>query len=159
VHDQESVVIGGLIQEREAFNVVKVPLLGDIPLLGYLFKYTTTAKKKTNLLILLTPYIIKDQLDLQNIRERKTREYREFTASFANLNDAKYEPKIDYHKKRGLVEEINVTLKGVEDDAALLNAAGHRQHVMQGPVEYGPSGIEGPDTEGHGTGQTEPEKK
>ncbi|HEX7704778.1 MAG TPA: type II secretion system secretin GspD [Kofleriaceae bacterium] len=163
VHDQESVVIGGLIQEREAFNVTKVPLLGDIPLLGYLFKYTTKSKKKTNLLILLTPYIIKDQLDLQNIRERKTREYREFTASFANLNDAKYEPKVDYHKKRGLVEEINVTLKGIEDDAALLNAAGHRQHVMGGAVEYGPSGIEGPDTEGHGNGQNStpatPEKK
>jgi general secretion pathway protein D len=153
VHDQESVVIGGLIQEREAFNVTKVPLLGDIPLLGYLFKYTTKAKKKTNLLILLTPYIIKDQLDLQNIRERKTREYREFTASFASLNDAKYEPKVDYHKKRGLVEEINVTLKGIEDDAALINAAGHRQHVTEGAVDYGPSGIEGPDTEGHGNGQ------
>jgi general secretion pathway protein D len=152
VHDQESVVIGGLIQEREAFNVTKVPLLGDIPLLGYLFKYTTKAKKKTNLLILLTPYIIKDQLDLQNIRERKTREYREFTASFANLNDAKYEPQIDYRRKRGLVEEINVTLKGVEEDAALLNSAGKRQHVMEGAVDYGPSGIEGPDVEGHGTG-------
>jgi general secretion pathway protein D len=152
VHDQESVVIGGLIQEREAFNVTKVPLLGDIPLLGYLFKYTTKAKKKTNLLILLTPYIIKDQLDLQNIRERKTREYREFTASFANLNDAKYEPQIDYRRKRGLVEEINVTLKGVEEDAALLNSAGKRQHVMEGAVDYGPSGIEGPEVEGHGTG-------
>ncbi|MEO8845146.1 MAG: type II secretion system secretin GspD [Kofleriaceae bacterium] len=163
VHDQESVVIGGLIQEREAYNVTKVPLLGDIPLLGYLFKYTTKAKKKTNLLILLTPYIIKDQLDLQNIRERKTREYREFTASFTNLNDAKYEPKVDYHKKRGLVEEINVTLKGIEDDASLINAAGHRQHVTEGAVDYGPSGIEAPDTEGHGTGQNSapqaPEKK
>ncbi|MEO8550769.1 MAG: type II secretion system secretin GspD [Kofleriaceae bacterium] len=153
VHDQESVVIGGLIQEREAFNVTKVPLLGDIPLLGYLFKYTTKAKKKTNLLILLTPYIIKDQLDLQNIRERKTREYREFTASFANLNDSKYEAKIDYRRKRGLIEEINVALKSVEDDAALLNAAGRRQHVQEGAVEYGPSGIEAPDTEGHGNGQ------
>jgi general secretion pathway protein D len=159
VHDQESVVIGGLIQEREAFNVTKVPLLGDIPLLGYLFKYTTKSKKKTNLLILLTPYIIKDQLDLQNIRERKTREYHEFTASFANLNDAKYEPKIDYHKKRGLVEEINVAIKGVEEDAALINAAGHRQHVNEGAVEYGPSTIEAPDTEGHGNGQNAPEKK
>ncbi len=154
VHDQESVVIGGLIQEREAFNVTKVPLLGDIPLLGYLFKYTTKAKKKTNLLILLTPYIIKDQLDLQNIRERKTREYREFTASFANLNDAKYEPKIDYHRKRGLVEEINRTLQGVEEDAALLNAAGKRQHVTEGAVEYGPSGIDAPESDSHGTGGT-----
>src|SRR5439155_2350347 len=52
VHDQESVVIGGLIQEREVFSVAKVPLLGDIPILGYLFKYTTRGKKKTNLLIL-----------------------------------------------------------------------------------------------------------
>ena len=92
VHDQESVVIGGLIEEREVYSVTKVPLLGDIPILGYLFKYQTTEKKKTNLLILLTPYIIKDQLDLENIRERKSREYREFTASFANLNEAKYEP-------------------------------------------------------------------
>ncbi len=154
VHDQESVVIGGLIQEREAFNVTKVPLLGDIPLLGYLFKYTTKAKKKTNLLILLTPYIIKDQLDLQNIRERKTREYREFTASFANLNDAKYEPKIDYRRKRGLVEEINRTLQGVEEDAALLNGAGKRQHVSEGAVEYGPSGIDAPESDSHGTGGT-----
>ncbi|MEO6773774.1 MAG: type II secretion system secretin GspD [Kofleriaceae bacterium] len=152
VHDQESVVIGGLIQEREAFNVTKVPLLGDIPLLGYLFKYTTKSKKKTDLLILLTPYIIKDQLDLQNIRERKTREYREFTESFANLNDAKYEPKVDYRRKRGLVEEINVTLKSVEEDAALLNSAGKRQHVMEGAVDYGTSDIEGPEVEGHGTG-------
>ena len=78
VHDQESVVIGGLIQERDIYNVTKVPLLGDIPILGYLFKYSTKTKKKTNLLILLTPYIIKDQLDLQTIRERKVREYREF---------------------------------------------------------------------------------
>ena len=64
VHDQQSVVIGGLIQERDIYNVTKVPLLGDIPILGYLFKYSTKTKKKTNLLILLTPYIIKDQLDL-----------------------------------------------------------------------------------------------
>ena len=71
VHDQQSVVIGGLIQERDIYNVTKVPLLGDIPILGYLFKYSTKAKKKTNLLILLTPYIVKDQLDLQAIRERK----------------------------------------------------------------------------------------
>ena len=63
VHDQQSVVIGGLIQERDIYSVSKVPLLGDIPLLGYLFKYSTKTKKKTNLLILLTPYIVKDQLD------------------------------------------------------------------------------------------------
>ena len=145
VHDQESVVIGGLIQEREVYNATKVPLLGDIPLLGYLFKYTTKQKKKTNLLILLTPYIIKDQLDLAQIRERKVREYREFASSFANLNDKKYEPRIDYRRKRGLIEEINRIVQGVEEDLAVLNAAGGRINVQEGAVNYGESGIDAPD--------------
>ncbi|MDB4959270.1 MAG: ral secretion pathway protein [Myxococcales bacterium] len=139
VHDQESVVIGGLIQEREIYNVTKVPLLGDIPILGYLFKYSTKAKKKTNLLILLTPYIIKDQLDLQSIRERKVREYHEFTRAFTNLNEAKYEPKIDYRRKRGLIEEINRSIQSVEEDIQQLSSAGHRQHVAPGPIDYTPT--------------------
>ena len=151
VHDQESVVIGGLIQEREIYNTSKVPLLGDIPLLGYLFKYTTKTKKKTNLLILLTPYIIKDQLDLEAIRERKEREYHEFTASFAYLNEAKYEPKIDYRRKRGLVEEINRAVLAVEEDKAALEAAGHRQHVEEGAVDVAPSQIEAPDDSNGGS--------
>jgi general secretion pathway protein D len=145
VHDQESVVIGGLIQEREVYNVTKVPLLGDIPLLGYLFKYSTKSRKKTNLLILLTPYIIKDQLDLASIKERKLREYREFAASFAYLNDKKYEAKIDYRRKRGLIEEINRSLLSVEEDRALIDAAGTRRTVNEGAVDYAPSGIDAPD--------------
>jgi general secretion pathway protein D len=145
VHDQESVVIGGLIQEREVYNVTKVPLLGDIPILGYLFKYSTKSKKKTNLLILLTPYIVKDQLDLASIKERKLREYREFAASFAYLNDRKYEAKLDYRRKRGLIEEINRSIQSVEEDKALINAAGQRGAVIDGAVEYAPSGIDAPD--------------
>ena len=139
VHDQESVVIGGLIQEREIYNVTKVPLLGDIPILGYLFKYSTKQKKKTNLLILLTPYIIKDQLDLMTIRERKTREYHEFTRAFSNLNDSKYEPRIDYRRKRGLLEEINRSIQSVEEDIQQISNAGHRQHVTEGPIDYTPT--------------------
>jgi general secretion pathway protein D len=145
VHDQESVVIGGLIQEREVYNATKVPLLGDIPLLGYLFKYTTKERRKTNLLILLTPYIIKDQLDLAQIRERKDREYREFAASFANLNEKRYEPRVDYRRKRGVVEEINRVVQGIEEDAAMLRAAGGRINVQEGAVNYGESGIEAPE--------------
>ena len=145
VHDQESVVIGGLIQEREVYGETKVPLLGDIPLLGYLFKYTRKQKRKTNLLVLLTPYIIKDQLDLAQIKERKVREYREFAASFANLNDKKYEPRIDYRRKRGVLEEINRVVQGVEEDMAVLNAAGGRIYLQEGPVNYSESNIDAPD--------------
>ncbi len=145
VHDQQTVVIGGLIQEKDIYNVTKVPLLGDIPILGYLFKYSTKSKRKTNLLIMLTPYIIKDQLDLQSIRERKVREREEFVRSFTTLNEMKYEPKIDYRRKRGVVEEINRAVQSVEEDMEVLKAMGARQRVQNGPLDYAPSEIDDPD--------------
>ena len=155
VHDQQSVVIGGLIQEKDIYNETKVPLLGDIPILGYLFKYSTKSKRKTNLLILLTPYIVKDQLDLQAIRERKTRERDEFVRSFVTLNEMKYSPKIDYRRKRGMIEEINRSVLSVEQDAEALRSFGARQHVTPGALDYSPSTIEEP-AEGHGDGTTKP---
>ena len=145
VHDQQSVVIGGLIQERDIYSVAKVPLFGDIPILGYLFKYSKKTKKKTNLLILLTPYIIKDQLDLQSIRERKVREREEFVHSFSTLNEMKYTPKTDYRRKRGVVEEINRSIQSIEQDLEVLRGVGTRQMVIEGGIDYTPSGIESPD--------------
>jgi general secretion pathway protein D len=145
VADQQSVVIGGLIQERDIYSESKVPLLGDIPILGYLFKYAKKSKQKTNLLIILTPYIIKDQLDLQAIRERKVREREEFVRSFAALNEMKYAPRTDYRRKRGLIEEINRSIQSVERDAEMLRGLGSRQNVIEGPIEYAPSTIESPD--------------
>lgn len=64
VKDKETVVIGGLIQDSEEDTVSKVPFLGDIPLLGWLFKTKSKIRKKTNLMILLTPHIVKDAADL-----------------------------------------------------------------------------------------------
>ena len=57
--DGQTVVIGGLMQKQTSSMVSKVPVLGDIPVLGHLFKRTTTSSDKTELLIFLTPYIIK----------------------------------------------------------------------------------------------------
>ncbi|MDX2089463.1 MAG: type II secretion system secretin GspD [Kofleriaceae bacterium] len=144
VRDQQSVVIGGLIQEKDIYTSTKVPLLGDIPILGYLFKYTTRTKNKTNLLILLTPYIIKEQLDLQAIRERKQRERDEFMKAFGSLNEHKYDPKIDYRRKRGLLEEINRSVLSVQADFEVLQQMGSRQSVQGGALDYAPSNIEDP---------------
>ena len=137
VRDQQSIVIGGLISERTSYSESKVPLLGDIPLLGYLFKYTKREKKKTNLLVLLTPYVINDQLDLQSILERKLRERNEFLRAFTNLDRVEFLPKTDYHRKRGLVEEINRQVLVVERDREVLKALQDRpQQVPDGAVDY-----------------------
>ncbi len=118
----------------------KVPILGDIPILGYLFKYTTKGKKKTNLLIMLTPYIIKDQLDLQVLRERKAREHEEFVGSMAALRSMKYAPRMDYRRKRGLVEEINRVVQEVDGDVEARKALHAPASVKPGPIEYAPRG-------------------
>jgi general secretion pathway protein D len=69
VKNGETVVIGGLIQDQDEDVVTKVPYLGDIPGLGWLFKTKSKTKTKTNLMILLTPRIIKDNADLATISD------------------------------------------------------------------------------------------
>ena len=56
--DSTTVVIGGMMQKQQTSNLQKVPLLGDIPLLGYAFRHTVKQDQKTELLIFLTPYIV-----------------------------------------------------------------------------------------------------
>lgn len=63
VQDGESIALGGLIRERISDTKTKVPLLGDIPLLGAAFSTTTQNTTRTELLVLITPRVINDQDD------------------------------------------------------------------------------------------------
>lgn len=54
----QTLVIGGLLQEQDIHNLQKIPLLGDIPILGALFRYYTETKQNTNLVITVTPHVI-----------------------------------------------------------------------------------------------------
>ena len=78
VRDQQTVVIGGLMREAEGVSETKVPVLGDIPILGFLFKQQIKTRQKSNLLLILTPYVIRDQDDLRAIFERKMQERQEY---------------------------------------------------------------------------------
>ncbi len=61
VKDGNRIVIGGLIDERVTFQTNQVPLLGDIPLLGYAFKYEEKVKNVTEIVIIIEPHIIKSE--------------------------------------------------------------------------------------------------
>ncbi|MBN8766282.1 MAG: pilus assembly protein PilQ [Thiobacillus sp. SCN 64-317] len=65
VNNGETLVIGGIFDQQETNNVSKVPLLGDLPVLGNLFKTTSKSDGKTELLIFLTPRILDDRLSLR----------------------------------------------------------------------------------------------
>jgi general secretion pathway protein D len=74
VKDKETVVIGGLIQDQENETVSKIPFLGDIPGLGWLFKTKHKERTKTNLLIVLTPRIVRgteDMTEVTNAQKQK----------------------------------------------------------------------------------------
>ena len=60
VRDGERVILGGLIQSKDSINENKVPLLGDVPILGWLFKYQEKINTIEELVIVIEPHIIKD---------------------------------------------------------------------------------------------------
>jgi general secretion pathway protein D len=72
VRDNQTVVIGGLMQETEEESETRMPYLSRIPLLGWLFKHRSSSKEKTNLLVFLTPHIIRDSVDLGHITRDKS---------------------------------------------------------------------------------------
>jgi len=73
VPDNRTVVISGLIREDQVQTVSKVPFLGDIPILGALFRRSVDRTQRTNLLILVTPHIVTDLEDADRMREEYER--------------------------------------------------------------------------------------
>jgi len=71
VKDNQTVVIGGLIDDATIVNETKVPLLSDIPVLGYLFRKHSDTNQKTNLYIFLTPRVIKSPIEADEILKDK----------------------------------------------------------------------------------------
>ena len=67
VDDGQIVVIGGLIQDTVKDGVEKVPLLGDLPLLGALFTYNTRSRTKTNLMVFLRPTVLRDSKQAESL--------------------------------------------------------------------------------------------
>ncbi|MCC7383575.1 MAG: type II secretion system secretin GspD [Deltaproteobacteria bacterium] len=111
VRDQDSVVIGGLVRDRESQGVSKIPLLGDIPLLGWLFKREVKNVEKTNLLLILTPYIIRGPQDFYSIYKRKMEERKDFVMRYYG-DVAEYRASVDWTRKSGPVATYRQELRG-----------------------------------------------
>ncbi len=76
VHDGKTIVVGGLIRNNSNVEETKVPLLGDIPLLGWLFKRKTVQHTKTNLLVFITPHVVTRPERAEALSEQKREEQR-----------------------------------------------------------------------------------
>jgi general secretion pathway protein D len=139
VKDQQTVVIGGLMRNRVARTDTKIPLLGDIPVLGALFRSRSTTVDKSNLILVLTPYIIREQADLRTVFERKMQERQEFLDHYFVFTDQnEYEPPKDYSRMRGLLEDIRQSYMEVDDERRLEELQRPREiktHAPGQPLE------------------------
>jgi general secretion pathway protein D len=72
--DKQTLVIGGLVRDDLVINEKKIPFLGDIPFIGWLFKSQSRVSVKLNLLVFLTPTIVTDEVDMVELNARKSAE-------------------------------------------------------------------------------------
>ncbi|NBO39014.1 type II secretion system protein GspD, partial [bacterium] len=82
VQNEQTIVVSGLQRDLEIDGKDKVPLLGDIPIIGWLFRNSSTTKAKTTLMIFLTPHVVRSSEDLGRIYDKKVQARDEFLKAF-----------------------------------------------------------------------------
>lgn len=92
VKSGETVVLGGLLSNNTSESVYKVPLLGDIPILGYLFRYNSTSTSKQNLMVFIRPTILRDPLTYTGVSSSK---YNLFRAEQLNQGEDALLPSVE----------------------------------------------------------------
>lgn len=123
VKNSQTAVISGLVKIREGESFQKIPFLGDIPILGWLFRNSSLEKETTNLVIFITPHIVYGANDLAAIYDAKIKERDEimarafdvdpgnpFMAKLPGIEDGKYHPddadKLDQESQQQMLKEI-----------------------------------------------------
>jgi general secretion pathway protein D len=123
VKDGRTAVIGGLVRDLVQHTATKVPILGDIPLLGALFRSTKDVTSKANLVLVLTPHIIRSEEDMRRVFEKRMAERQEFLDHYALFRDDRDPaPLFAPEKGNGLVSEIRATAHTILEDKALASA-------------------------------------
>jgi general secretion pathway protein D len=114
VHDQNTIVIGGLIDDSLSTTEYQVPCLGDVPGLGWLFKSLSNSADKTNLFVFLTPHVIQKPEEAEAVYQEKKQDIGQIESEGIKM----------YRKNLGPILErmdsmtITDTLEAAEEDAA-----------------------------------------
>lgn len=90
VADNETVVLGGLVGSTDNEVETKLPILGDLPLIGAFFRGKRKTSRKTNMIVFLTPHIIDDELDMYEVQRVKEAQRQEFLRRFYGKSRDQY---------------------------------------------------------------------
>lgn len=119
LNNGESVIIGGLIENKNETIEQKVPVLGDIPLFGGLFKNDSKMNKKNNLVIIVTPYMIPKSKDITYIREQ--------LSELKKLEDKYLQDSLSIIKDNSKKGKENIFVENNEND----NKSEHEKRVKE----------------------------
>ncbi|MFW3441622.1 type II secretion system protein GspD [Aliarcobacter butzleri] len=119
LNNGESVIIGGLIENKNETIEQKVPVLGDIPLFGELFKNDSKMNKKNNLVIIVTPYMIPKSKDITYIREQ--------LSELKKLEDKYLQDSLSIIKDNSKKDKGNIFVENDEND----NKSEHEKKVKE----------------------------
>jgi general secretion pathway protein D len=130
VNDGQTVVIGGILTDDYSDTVSKVPWLGDIPVLGWAFKTVQRKLEKKNLLVFLTPHIVRTRDDLEHETIRKRQEFESAAEQALGLDDETRERELS--GRREALTEGTIYASAID-----LNPASNRllDHTARYPLE------------------------
>lgn len=137
LNNGESVIIGGLIENKIESTNQKVPVLGDIPLFGELFKNNINNSKKNNLVIIVTPYLIPKTKDITFVRnklsELKNLEDKYLADSLVRLKEQALKKKIDAKNTEDKLSSLNQKLEKFQDKEVVKdhNRTEHEKRVKE----------------------------
>lgn len=107
VSDNDTVVIGGLIRNSDSDNKKKVPFLGDIPILGWLFKSSITQAQRTNLMMFITPHIINSREGVARVKKSKLIERQDFINQYRGGDDLHESTAKDLYNNESIIQRQN----------------------------------------------------
>lgn len=135
----QTVVLGGLMEDKTTHTKAKVPLLGDIPLLGFLFRNNSSSTTKSNLLVFVTPHVIKDPSDFGDVTKAKIEQRNNFIESnFGKRQQKQIYETISAHRADLLAysPQLNSNPRGVGEVAP---SASSGPSTSASPLPYQPA--------------------
>ena len=123
VKDGSTAVIAGLIRDSASRDVTQSPVLGDLPLLGWLFKSRGIRREKRNMVVLVTPHIIKEGMDLDRLTHHKIDEY--YDANVQELFESGFFDKV--FRKHDMRKNYRPTLQRSETLSGRRAIQGYRR--------------------------------
>ncbi|MBI5554399.1 MAG: tetratricopeptide repeat protein [Elusimicrobia bacterium] len=114
VQDGQTVVIGGLIKDDDSFSDSKIPLLGDIPILGWLFKKQGMTKEKTELMVFITPYVVTSSAEAEEMTKEQESQISIKTTPYRLTAKEYYQEGLLAYKKKDYQGAIDKWEKAIE---------------------------------------------